>query len=266
MPSPFPGMDPYLERHWRDVHTSLVTLGRNALNQRLPDDLIARAEEGVAVEAGTPDTPSRRRREVSPDVRVFEEVHDERGGASAVGGGVALAPLRLVLQDEPTTERSIEIIDTRGGERLITVIEFVSPANKIGRGLESFVRKREELLDGGVSFVEIDLVRAGDWERLLHPHVCPPEARTAYRAVIRVPGNPSAAYLHPISLREPLPVLKIPLRPAEEPCDLPLQPLIVDAFRDGRYERTLDYRRPVESLDANDAAWADGLLRSAGKR
>ncbi len=28
MPSPFPGMDPYLESHWRDVHHSLITYTR----------------------------------------------------------------------------------------------------------------------------------------------------------------------------------------------------------------------------------------------
>ena len=28
MASPFPGMDPYLERHWRDVHLSLIAEAR----------------------------------------------------------------------------------------------------------------------------------------------------------------------------------------------------------------------------------------------
>ena len=67
MPSPFPGMDPYLEANWRDVHSSLVIGTRDALNTTLPDDMIARVEERVAIE-----NDEELRRLVSPEVRVFE--------------------------------------------------------------------------------------------------------------------------------------------------------------------------------------------------
>ena len=67
MPSPFPGMDPYLEVHWRDVHQSLVIYARDQLQALLPGDLRARVEERVFVESvnGT-------KRSVYPDVRVIE--------------------------------------------------------------------------------------------------------------------------------------------------------------------------------------------------
>lgn len=265
MKSPFPGMDPYLERHWLDVHASLITSARNMLNQRLPDDLIARAEERVAVEAGLADASGGGRRRIGPDVRVFEAV-EAIATSQTAGTALALAPYRLVLLDDPIIERYIEIIDVRGGERLVTVIEFVSPANKTV-ALEAFVNKRGELLSGGVNFVEIDLVRTGDWRRLLRPHGCPPEAVATYRAVLRLPGALAAGFIHPFSLRESLPSIKIPLRENEKPCELPLQPLIDDAYRDSRYDRTLDYRHPCEPpLEDDDAAWADELLHSAGRR
>ncbi len=66
MPSPFPGMDPCLEQHWRDVHTRLIVYPGNQIQSRLPSDLRARVEERVLVE--TPDET----RGVFPDVRVFE--------------------------------------------------------------------------------------------------------------------------------------------------------------------------------------------------
>ena len=44
MPSPFPGMDPYLERFWRDVHAGLIIYARDQLQDELPGDLRARAE------------------------------------------------------------------------------------------------------------------------------------------------------------------------------------------------------------------------------
>ena len=47
MPSPFPGMDPYLEAHWRDVHATVLhllgidheklTYRHNGIDRRLTD-------------------------------------------------------------------------------------------------------------------------------------------------------------------------------------------------------------------------------------
>ena len=50
MESPFPGMDPYLEQKWGEVHTSLIVYARNQLNAQLPDDLQATIEQYVAVQ------------------------------------------------------------------------------------------------------------------------------------------------------------------------------------------------------------------------
>ena len=204
------------------------------------------------------------RRSFAPDVRVFGAV-ENLIASNAGEGGVALAPFRLMMLDEPAVERSIEIIDIRGGERLVTVIEFISPTNKTD-GLKSFIEKRNELLGGGVNVVEIDLVRTGDWQRLLG-HPCPAEAEAAYRAVLRLPANPPEAYLHPFPLRKPLPAIKIPLRAGEAPCELALQPLIEQAYKNGRYDRTIDYRRECEpAFEGEDARWAHELLVNAGRR
>jgi hypothetical protein len=256
-------MDPYLERHWRDVHTKLIAYASDQLNQGLPEDLIARAEERMAVEVESGD--GTHRRSMAPDVRVFEVIEDLSMTATAGGGGLALAPFRLTVLTEPLIERFIEIVDIRGGERLVTVIEFISPTNK-GDGIKAFIDKRNELLGGGVNVVEVDLVREGNWRRLLG-HPCPAKAESVFRAVLRLPGNLADVYLHPFPLREPLPSIKIPLRANEPPCNLSLQPLLDQAYRNGRYSRTIDYRRASEPpLDGDDAAWADELLRSAGRR
>jgi hypothetical protein len=50
MKSPFPGMDPYLEQHWGDVHHNLITFAQGMLNEHLPRDLRARVQERVLVE------------------------------------------------------------------------------------------------------------------------------------------------------------------------------------------------------------------------
>lgn len=57
MASPFPGMDPYLEQFWRDVHASLIIYARDQLQTRLPAGLRVRVEERVVVEP-CPDEPA----------------------------------------------------------------------------------------------------------------------------------------------------------------------------------------------------------------
>lgn len=164
MKSPFPGMDPYLEQHWLDVHSSLVIGSRNSLNEQLPDDLIASAEERVAVEGERGGEGL-----IDPDVKIFEPPADMSAAVESSAGRIE-APYRLLAQVEPMIERFIRIIEA-GTERLITVIEFVSPTNKKGEGLQAFRSKRAELLVSGVNFVEVDLGRSGDWHGLLRPLV-----------------------------------------------------------------------------------------------
>jgi len=259
MRSPFPGMDPYLEPHWRDVHTSLVKDARDALNRQLPDDLVASAEERVAIEGDEADE-----RALSPDVRILEPQSSAEADAQPGAFAVA-APLRLLAQVEPLTERFIRVIET-GTERLITVIEFVSPTNKRGAGLAEFRAKRGELLAAGVNFVEFDLVREGNWRALLRPHACPARGVSPYRVTVRIPSDPGAVYLYPLSLRERLPSIAIPLRPRDPEVRLDLQELVDLAYVNGRYARRLDYSKPLKwPLAADDAAWAADFLGRGGR-
>lgn len=260
MKSPFPGMDPYLERHWPDVHTLLVAFTSEALNEVLPADLVARTEERIYVEADGVAS-----RSVAPDVRVVEHVG---GWQSATGGpqGGCATPVLLDIGAEPMTERYVEILET-DGRRVITAIELISPSNKVpGEGRESYMKKRREFLASSTNLVEIDLVRGGNWMELLAPYRVPPELRTTYRVSIRRAARPEKAEFYPISLREALPTISIPLRPSDDDVRLNLQAMFDHAYRAGRYAVT-DYAQPCEPpLDAVNAAWAEELLRRAGRR
>ena len=253
MPSPFPGMDPWLEPHWLDVSTSIIGEARRALNHALPTGLVTRAEERVAVESD-----DERFHAVGPDVRVFSPSRSEREA-----GGIAIAaPFELVVDLEPITERFLQVLDESG--QLLTVIEFVSPTNKREPGLSVFRSKREELLKAGVHVVEIDLVRAGNWRGLMRPERVPSAAISLYRATIRTAGRHPRAFLYPIALRDPLPNVEIPLRREDRPVKLPLQALIEAVYTDGRYDQTIDYSRPLDPpLGEEDATWVEQLLRSA---
>ena len=257
MSSPFPGMDPYLERHWLDVHTILAAEIRRALNKVLPRGLVARVEERMAVESEEVEAVIR------PDVRVFESEAPE--GATGGGSVVLDAPYKLVVELDPIVERFIRVLDESGS--VITVIEIISPTNKRQPGLHAFREKRSELVRSGVHVVEVDLVRAGDWRALMRPERCPAEAVTMYRATARTAGSRRGGYLFPFGLRDVLPSIPIPLRLTDTPVMLPLRPLIDAVCEDGRYAETIDYRQPPDPpLDAQDEAWADALLRAAGNR
>ena len=92
MASPFPGMDPYLEEFWRDVHARLVIYASDQLQSRLPGDLRARVEERVVVEPLAGEG-----RSVYPDVRVVERGRAE--GAAAAADTAIAEPLVVRLPD-----------------------------------------------------------------------------------------------------------------------------------------------------------------------
>jgi hypothetical protein len=255
-------MDPYLEHHWRDVHSSLVIYARDQLQGRLPKDLVARVEERVYLEKdGEPD------RSVYPDVRVVE-----RGSgvstAVAVQDGVELAePVIVQLGDEPITETFIKILDAKTGKQVITVIEFISPTNKIpGTGRKLYRNKQRELKKAHVTLVEIDLLLEG--KRVLSVPISRIRFRdrTRYQAVVRRGWEWHKAEVYPLPLHKRLPAIPIPLRKTDADTRLNLQALVEQAYLNGGYD-SLDYQQDSDPpLEGHDAEWADSLLRQAGKR
>jgi len=228
MPSPFPGMAPYLERHWGDVRTSLMVYARNQLNPQLPDDLQALVQESLTVQIDGDKT-----RDIYPDVRIVEDVEAPWSDAAPA----AVAPLAepLLKVDESRVERHLEIVDTSEGDRPITAIEVPSPANKVGAdGRAAYHKKQREYLDSGVNLVEIDLLRQGEFVLAVPEHMIKPKYRTPYRVCIRRSRAPGMAEFYRAALREPLPNIPIPLRPTDREVVLQLQPLINDCYRDGK--------------------------------
>lgn len=131
MPSPFPGMDPYLESPdiWSDLHHSLACSISAILNEKLPVSYYAR-------------TNSR------------NEVGDERDFVEAA------------LLNEPLRHHFVEIRDPTKAHKLITLIEIVSPSNKRrGADREAYQQKQREVLESDANLIEIDLLRSG--QRLL---------------------------------------------------------------------------------------------------
>lgn len=107
-----------------------------------------------------------------PDVLTLQEERDGNGDASSesapvVGGGVQLAAPKL----QPTAEtdmafyrrkQSTVAIRHVSGDRIVAMVEVVSPGNKASRhALRAFVEKAAELLDKQIHLLIVDVFPPG---------------------------------------------------------------------------------------------------------
>lgn len=158
MPSPFPGMDPYLEGYlWSDVHHSLASQFRRQLAPRLAPKYAVRVE----VTTITARVPGDELGIHTPDVQVVKPRISETLTAYATSGTITPARLSVPLL-YPVERRiaSVSIRDSANNE-LITSIETLSPANKREPGLSKYRAKIDELRLSGIHILEIDLIRRG---------------------------------------------------------------------------------------------------------
>jgi hypothetical protein len=254
--NPFPGMNPFFEQQWRDAHTMLIAYIRDLLQERLPADLAARAEEEV-VTIGV----GERAISYRPDVQVREPWTLKEPAAIEVATqppqSLATEPIRIFLDEE--TERWLEIRDETG--RLITVLELLSPTNKLeSADPDRYHRKRRNWISGRVNLVEIDLVRQ---DVSVFPqgiqHVLQ-RAGACYGVCVFRAARPGEHEVYPIGLRERLPAIGVPLRPTDADVVLDLQPLIDKCHERGRYH-LLNYRLDLNPpLTPEDAKWTNQLL------
>jgi hypothetical protein len=257
-------MDPYLEQFWGDLHHTMINRARAAIQRELPGNLVARVDERGFIEPS--DGPSRK---IVSDVRVVERGTRPEPRQTAKNGIALAEPLIINMdQDEPIRQGFIEIIDLGSGHRVVTVIEFLSPSNKLpGPGRDLYLRRQQELAQGGVNVVEFDLNRTGSRQLSAPFELIPEGHRTAYAACVRRGWKPKALENYRIPLRERLPAIAIPLRQSDRDIPLDLQALLEQCCEEGRYVEDIDYRAdPDPPFTPDDAHWADSLLRNQGCR
>ncbi len=263
MPSPFPGMDPYLEDPglWPDVHNELISQARAVLSQQLRPRYTVRIENRAYVSGE--DDPGRD--VIVPDVRVAQRSRRKAATLPPPGGKpppVTEPEVLTTLLDDEMQEPYLEILD-RANRRVVTVIEVVSPTNKIAgsEGRRSYQQKRSEVLRSPSHWMEIDLLRAG-------AAVVPRLARP-YDYVVHVSraGQRPTGLVWRIFLEDRLPVVGVPLKPEDADAPLDLQQVLTTAYDRAGYDLDLDYRRPPSvPLTREQARWANPLLREKGLR
>jgi hypothetical protein len=244
MPSPFPGMDPYLEdpAFWSDFHRRFITCLGDAILDHLPDAYDARIDEMVRV--------------VAPDekaVRYYPDVAVTGGPTEGTTGATATIDLEPIVMTELEEVRDVWLeVLRRPDRKLVTVIEVLSPSNKVGAGLQDYTARRNEFLHQDVNFVEINLLVGGQRPRIASVW----QPSDYYALIARGAQHPQAGVVR-WNVRDRLPPIPIPLLAPDADVSLDLQPIFTSAYDRGRYSRFLGYAAPLlASLAPADRTWA----------
>lgn len=255
MPSPFPGMDPYLEGSlWPDLHQELASAIRRQLVPHLKQGYVAR----LAVRTVKDSEPEEEIGVMCPDIGVFQDQHGPRSSADAPALATITPAAITIPTPAPVPVRLVRIelrfLETN---RLVTAIEILSPVNKRGNGLREYRRKRERLRSARVHLLEIDLLRRG--ERVVPGRRVP----DCDYLVSLTRARSNVADLWPISLHDPLPTVPVPLRKGDEDVPLGLGMALKAAYDDAAYQRSIDYSQPPPppELSPHDAEWVRHMTR-----
>ena len=257
MPSPFPGMDPYLEdpAYWSDFHSRFINAWCEAIASALPAEYEASLGERVYLVEHDPEA----RKLGYPDVAVTRDDTSRAVSTSQTGSTATLEPVTIPLTVlEGPRETYIEILH-QPDRSLVTTLELLSPANKEQPGRTEYLAKRRALIYQKVNIVELDLLLGGN--RL--PMDGPLPAGDYYYLVSRAEQRPDCQVYH-WTLRQKLQPLPVPLRAPDADISIDLGVVFGTTYDRGRFGRRLRYAGQCPApLHAEDRAWAQSIVDAA---
>ena len=247
MPSPFPGMDPYLEGEvWSDVHQAVASRLRDQLTPQLRPKYTARLVPRIVIEKPDEDDGS-----VYPDFDVILTKPGWSAGPAASAATLtpasATVPMGAAIRWKLVT---VEIHDRDSGD-LVTAIEILSPVNKRRPGLSDYRRKRREYWEKGAHLIEIDLLRRGT-----RPFRGPRMPRGDYYVCL-TPAKRHAVDVWAMTVRDPLPTVPVPLLGEDGPAALDIGAALRDAYDAAAYDLRVNYAAdpPPPAFPDADRAW-----------
>jgi Protein of unknown function (DUF4058) len=246
MPSPFPGMNPYLEqvRAWHDFHERFIPKAAEQITPQVRPAYLVRIDEHVYIHELAEDE----RRLLG---RADGAVTSVRKGEQLRSSGAVLeAPAYGLLSQAVDIERQsfLEIQD-RDTREVITVIELLSPSNK-SSDRDQYLAKRRQFLASKVHLVELDLLHGSPRLPLQNLPKCD------YFAIVSRAEERPRVGVWPLRLRDRLPVIPIPLRAHEPEARLDLQKVLHQIYDAAAYEDDIYEGEPEPRLRPTDAKWA----------
>lgn len=272
MPSPFPGMDRFLETNpiFQELHTQMLAEMQALLQPQLRPKYVARLERHLS-EGSVWDVPeaaiSLERKE--PDVTIVSRTSTRKhSGSTATLAAPSVRAEEFLDADELEIRKQRRIVIYVQGKprQAVTGIEVLSPGNKQAGAVanERYLEKRASALHGGLHWVEIDLLRQG--VRPPIPLAAPKDADyLSYVAQATETGWHHLIYAW--SLREALPALPIPLLGSDQAL-LELETCFRRAYDRIAADDEVDYAAapPPPPISKSDKVWMDQLLRESGLR
>ncbi len=241
MPSPFPGMDPFIEGQlWQDFHNRFINDLADLLTPEVRPRYVVEIQQYVCL-ARDDEWPDRF---VEPDLSLAESRSDAEGTTGVPA---------------PDMQQKFLSIRDRRSRNVVTVIELLSPWNKsLTGGSDEYLAKRSDIFQTRSHLVELDLLRSG--QRLATRE---PLAPADYYAFVCRRQRLPRAEVYAWSLRDRLPVIPVPLAPGDPDVPLDLQAALTKTYDRSGYDYSLDYHSPVEPpLDASAAEWVRSVLRT----
>jgi len=268
MPSPFPGMDPYLEdgEIFPDFHDRFIIHLSEFLQPQLPEPYYAGIGRRAWIEVSE--------RYIGPDVEVGRQEGgrdsgERSGAATAVVVDRVTEPVVIHVPHDERVEPFVEVYHGRGSERrLVTSIEMLKPENKDTRkqARELYLMKQREVLESKVHLIEIDLLRGGGHTTAVPLHrLRRVVSQYDYHVCVHRFDNFEDYYVYPILLRQQLPIIKVPLLPGDGEVRLDLQEVFVRTYESGPYSREIDYSLPVPppELQPETKQWVEQQIKRA---
>jgi hypothetical protein len=239
MPSPFPGMDPYLEgAYWSTFRLSFTVEIAHQLRDILPSDCFALIDSYPIVT-------------LDSSLRALPTPETERERAPNV-----IPPLYLNLAIPHTVGMSFVRIQDVATRQTHAVVHLLDPLIKKNPGGRHYLRWRAKLLAKPISLIEIDLLRHGRRPPMLDAY---PDS--SYCVMINDPELRPCCELWPVALDQPLPTIRVQLA-RKRVVQLDLQDTFAKTYDRSSFERMLHYDdKPEIPLSHEGATWADRILR-----
>ncbi len=260
MPSPFPGMDPYLEdpAFWPGFHARLIVAISAHLNRVLPKGLYVDIEEHLWLRDEDEDDEYQQLLGRA-DATINESRRSGSPSAKHRPGLALKAPSAdvTVTRSAPRKMRYLKVVDS-AKDRVITAIELLSPANKNrSQHYDAYVAKRQEFLAGKTSLVEIDLLRGGVRPPMFTDT---PPVDDYYLFVCAADRFPRAS-IWAFGVRDRIPNLEVPLRSREPSAVLDLNGMVHATYDESRYvDRIAYWKQPKPPFRGGAKEWVDRRL------
>jgi Protein of unknown function (DUF4058) len=253
MPSPFPGMNPYLELPalWHEFHNRLIVALSDTLAPYLQPRYYVAVETRTYLDDDNPELLVG-----IPDVIMLTTSPVSTAPLTAIATQTRPKQIHLPMPVE-VKERYLEVREVVT-HQVITVIEVLSPKNKRkGEGRTAYEKKRQRVLGSFSHLVEIDLLRENPPMPMIGV-----EDPSDYRIVVSRASNRPMADLYEFQVREPIPSFLLPLKPDDSELAVDLQAIVLGVYDRGSYHVRIDYRQsvPPPKLSEADQQWVDALL------